>query len=391
MIDSYYTSPYLATRLVNHIKHLKFDNVIDFCIGDGELVRSAMKIWPNIKCYGTDISDTAIKEVKQKHPNWKLGKCDFLNKVSINRCQVIKRKKNGFDLVLLNPPFSCKGGTIHEVTLDNELFKVSTSMKFLAESIKFLSSKGCLLAIMPISVCYSQKDKKMWNYLVANYSLNILEIPNGNFFKNCSPSIVFISINIRNIINTKIVNRFSLDFSNYTIFRGKISVHDAKHNLNGLTFIHSTNLKNNSLENLSVKVETNTSIISGPAILLPRVGKPSSHKICLISGNSKYALSDCILAIQHTNYSEVKEMYNKLIENFDILKEQYKGTGAKFITVERLDQFLGLSHEISKEISIALPSGTLAKRAMQTLQPIFAKEPSIPSLNNTNRKTMQQK
>lgn len=383
MIDSYYTSPYLASKLVNHIKHLNFNNVADFCIGDGELIRAALTIWPNIECNGTDISDIAIKEVRQNHPTWQIGKCDFLNEASINRCNVIKRKKSGFDLILLNPPFSCKGGTIHEVTLDNETFKVSTAMKFLSESLKFLSNKGCLLAIMPISVCYSQKDKKIRNYLMVNYNLNIIDIPDGSFFKNCSPSIVFISINIKNTNHAISRKNVSLGFSNYRIFRGKLSVCDAKYKQKGLTFIHTTNLKNNNLENLNKKVGVNSSIISGPAILLPRVGKPSRQKYCLIPDNSLYAISDCILAIQLRNYSDAKKMYNKIIENFDTLKDQYKGTGAKFITVERLEKFLGVPIEKSEGIPIASLSGKLVKYTKQTMQPIFSKEPPIPSFNNS--------
>lgn len=348
MIDSYYTSPYLASKLINYIKQFSFDNVVDFCIGDGELIRSALSIWPNIKCFGTDISEKSLRVVKRKHPNWQLGKCDLLKEVSRNRCKIMKKKKKGFDLVLLNPPFSCKGGTVHDVNLANKTFKVSTAMKFLSESIKFLTENGCLLAIMPISICYSQKDRKLWNYLKEKYNLSILEIPNGNFFKNCNPSIVFISINIDRLPNKNSVKNVSLGFSKYTIFRGKISVYEANYKSNGIPFIHSTNLLKNKLENVSKRVVSKTSVINGPAVLIPRVGKPNPQKICFISNNSSYALSDCVIAIQLKSKSKTKKMYEKIINNWENFKELYKGTGANFITIERLDHFLGNSNGISK-------------------------------------------
>jgi methylase of polypeptide subunit release factors len=64
VVDSFYTPSDLASRLVNHVKIIKVKNVIDFCIGNGELIRAALKKWPDIKCYGTDISENAIKIVK---------------------------------------------------------------------------------------------------------------------------------------------------------------------------------------------------------------------------------------------------------------------------------------------------------------------------------------
>lgn len=151
MIDSYYTPIYLASRLVEYLKDKNFNNVVDFCIGDGELIRVALRRWPKIKCYGTDISNLALKQVIRNHPDWILSKCDFLSEYSRNRCKVFGLNKSGFDLILLNPPFSCIGGTVHNVTLNGISFKVSTAMKFLSESIKYLSLDGCILAIMPIT------------------------------------------------------------------------------------------------------------------------------------------------------------------------------------------------------------------------------------------------
>ena len=340
MVDSFYTPPDLAFRLVEYVKNKHFSNVVDFCIGEGELIRAALKIWPEIKCYGTDISEVAIKSVSEKHPDWVLSKCDLLDGESINDCSIIKKKHNGFDLILLNPPFSCIGGTIHKVDLDENAFYVSTSMIFLVESIKHLSKNGCLLAIMPISVCYSQKDRKIWEYLEMNYMLSILEIPNGNYFKNCSPSIVFISINLHHSSNPK-TKRFSLDLKNYSIFRGKVSMNSAIQHGNGCIFIHTTNIRNNELENLNLKVLNKLSEVTGPAVLIPRVGNPSKGKICVIRNFESYTLSDCVIAIKTNNVKNANKIFSLIIDNWQIFSSLYMGTGARFITIERLEFFLG--------------------------------------------------
>lgn len=74
-------------------------------------------------------------------------------------------------MILLNPPFTCKGSIIEHVNLGEQDFKVSTAMLFLMRALRFLSDNGGLYAIMPISIIYSEKDKQAWNYLKINIML----------------------------------------------------------------------------------------------------------------------------------------------------------------------------------------------------------------------------
>ena len=342
LIDSYYTPSDLAVRLIKHVKKTRIKSVIDFCIGDGELIRAALKKWPDINCFGTDISKKSIKSVKVNHPEWKLGVCDFLNVRSQRSCKILKSRNDGFDLILLNPPFSCIGGTIHDLEFDGNTYRVSTAMKFLAESIKHLSLNGSLYAILPISIAYSQKDQKLWNILVENYFLKILEVPNGNYFKNCSPSIIFVSINDRTKLGISIeFNNLSILTKNISLFRGKVSMNTIKHNRYGKYFIHSTNLRNNQIENLNYRVKNKLSEVIGPAILLPRVGTPNPSKICVISEGITYTLSDCVLAIKTKTMEEAIEIKTQILDNWVFFNNLYQGTGARYITLIRLESFFG--------------------------------------------------
>jgi hypothetical protein len=343
LIDSYYTPPDLASRLINHIRKKDISSVIDFCIGDGELIRAALKKWPSTKCFGTDISDAAVSNVKSLHPDWELDRCDFLDENSLDQSNIILNNKNGFDLILLNPPFSCIGGSIHNVRFKGEDFKSSTAMKFLVESIKYLSKTGCLYAIMPISIAYSQKDKKIWDFLVSDYNLSILEIPYGNHFKNCSPNIIFISLNddSKSLITTKL-KKISINGYSSSIFRGKVSMCDVRNDAGGRPLIHSTNLRNNKIEGLNLYVQNKLSELKGPAVLIPRVGNPNPNKICIIPKNKIYVLSDCVLGIKTKTLKDAKAVKSCLIENWNDMKDLYKGTGARYITLERLSDFLGI-------------------------------------------------
>lgn len=342
MKDTFYTSVDLAEILINHIGYKQINSVVDFCVGGGELLRAAKSKWNNVQCYGTDISDLAISSLKLLHPDWKIETCDFLSQESRDSAEVLKDKK--FDLILLNPPFTCKGSTIHKVVFDDKTFTVSTAMLFLVEAIKYLENEGEIFAILPISVAYSQKDKKIREYLTKNYGLSILEERDKQSFRKCTPNIILASINSKENLGYTYESKYlEIEMNGVSVFRGSVSMHEIqKYSVNGKPLIHSTNLLNNAITGLLHKVDLNRSEVTGPAVLLHRVGNPNIKKICIIPAGETYVLSDCVLAIKTITQNDSIKLRDLLFENWHNIKNLYKGTGAKYITIDRLESYLGL-------------------------------------------------
>lgn len=343
--DSYYTSTSLAERLVNYVADKSFSSVVDFCVGDGELLRAAQLVWKDIKCYGVDISQNVITNLRSSHPSWCVKVSDFTDSLSRKKCSVTNKKK--YDLILLNPPFTCKGSTVNKITLHGKEYKVSTAMMFIVEALQYMHDNSILLAILPVSCAYSQKDRKIWRTLVDNYQLKILEEIDKQSFKKCNPNIILVSINDKSNKEEKEEKKKStlnLKENNFTIFRGNLSVHECFGSSlkNGKPFVHTTNLINNSIQNVSKYSFSSKSEVSGPAVLISRVGNPSIKKICSISKKETYVISDCIIAIKTNNDNEADKLKQLLIDNWDSLKALYKGTAAKYITIERLYSFLGI-------------------------------------------------
>lgn len=158
-IDSYYTPAYLADRLVKFVGKRQVRNTIDFCVGDGNLLKAAARQLDDIELYGTDISYEALKNLAVDCPDFYLSYCDFRDDKSVASVSFLRNQQ--FDLILLNPPFTCKGSIIEHVNLDEKDFKVSTAMLFLMRSLRFLSDNGGLYAIMPISIIYSERINKL--------------------------------------------------------------------------------------------------------------------------------------------------------------------------------------------------------------------------------------
>ncbi len=378
MKDSHYTPDVLADRLLSYINLEIVKTIADFCVGNGALLKSAQKLKPSALYFGSDISKKAIRQLKKNYHNWQLSHCDFMNAKSRKNAKVFRQNSDGFDLILLNPPFSCKGGTNYEVNFEDNKYNVSTSMYFVVESLKYLSKNGVLLAILPNSVAYSQKDRLIWNKLVSDYQLNILEQPLINLFENCSPNVILVSINTNKTKNIyKYPNRLSHQINGVSLFRGKISMNTLNGSYQeGYLLIHSTNLRINSLVNLGYRTKNDLSKIVGPAVLIPRVGLPNPQKICTIAKGESYVLSDCVIGIKTNSIKDAKKLMKLILYDWDKFKELYKGTGAKYTTLERLGLFLNLNEP---QYTIPSLSGTLAKNIKSTLKPSFAKEPFAPA------------
>lgn len=341
--DSHYTPPSLADSLVSHIKKKNVKTVVDFCVGEGILLKAAKKKWSSAILYGNDISKKVIKLLKSNYPEWILENNDFLNVTAKNKSKFFNNK---FDIILLNPPFSCKGSRKMKVIFDDIEFSTSKAMAFFVESIKYLNKNGVLYAILPQSVAYSQKDEKIRNYLYEKYNLIIVKEINKQEFEKCSPNIIIAAVNDKSLsIKKDSFKKINTKINNLKILRGNMSMHNIITTKNkSVKLIHSTNIRNNKIENLKYKVKKENSKIVGPALLICRVGQPNSKKICIVPSKKEYVLSDCIIGIMTDNIKDCKKLKTMIIDNWSYFSNLYKGTGAKYVTLERVKYFLNLNY-----------------------------------------------
>lgn len=352
-IDSYYTSSELADELIDYHNTSTPIKIYDPCLGDGELLRAALRKWTKLKLFGSDISFEAINNTNKTHKDWNLKVYDFLND---NEVDNHLKEIGTMDMVLINPPFTCKGSTIRKVKVDGKEFTCSIAMNFIANSLKFLNKNGMMYCILPVSCCFSKKDLNIWSYLKDYRAGKILNIPNSRkLFKGCDTNVILVSIkgkieHITKIDLTKSDNDL-INIKVHSIFRGNLSVNDSikYESEEGYYFLHTTNLINNKLDNLNKKCLKKGSIITGPAILFPRVGSPSIKKIVKIKANETYIISDCIIGLK-VNINSLNSVYKEILSNWEIVKATYIGTGAKYTTIERLEKIFPLREILKSTI-----------------------------------------
>ena len=337
--DSYYTSDAFAEVLTGFIDFTKVHTVADVCVGGGNLLRAAQKRKGDLLCFGTDISSDVIDKLCVQHSDWILGTCDFLDTESRNKTFLCGRS---FDLILLNPPFTCKGSVIRVIFYKGEEFHVSTSMAFLVNVLQYIKPQGEIFAIMPISTIYSQKDRKIWSEICNDFRVVVHQESEHEFFGECAPNVVIISIR-RGETKGPIFNQPRLYVSmEIEVVRGTKNMHYMSQRAGDVQLIHTTSLQRNKIVE-DLHVSSDVWRVKGPGVLIPRVGLPKNDKICLMPSNKKCAISDCIILLRTKTVRESKLLKQLILDDWDNFSSLYKGTGAKYITIERVKNYFGIA------------------------------------------------
>jgi hypothetical protein len=113
-----------------------------------------------------------------------------------------------------------------------------------------------------------------------------------------------------------------------------------KHDDNKIKIVHSTSLTQNGVilnERNGIKI---SHTVTAPTVLIQRVGKIQKHKVAMYTGEDKISLSDCVFAIDVSSVEDGNRIINYIHGNFDLFLQEYTGTCAQFITIERLHNFL---------------------------------------------------
>lgn len=341
--DSFYTPTSLAEQLAGYVTANSVRSAIDFCVGDGDLLKAVAKRYEGVRLFGTDISEEAIDKLKGDCPEWELGVCDFKDDESVSNVQNLQDRT--FDLIMLNPPFTCKGSIVEHAVLDEREFRLSTAMLFLVRALKYLSEDGGLYAILPISCVYSDKDKAIWNYLKENYNACVLNESDKVYFtKKCSPNIALVYVGRYPMVGHEIVRQHPFRTLPVTsVVRGCYRMQNPAYSKSrkAIPLVHTTNIQQGKLVNLQRIIPGIQVTIDGYGVVIPRVCNPNPNKVALLDGKRTYALSDCVIVLRTASQEDAEQVRTVILENWQDFVALYKGTGAQYTTVARVKEAFG--------------------------------------------------
>lgn len=345
MTDKFYTEDNIASLLISKVP-LNFNPhlIADFAVGQGILLEKAKNKWSGSKFVANDLCLESIKAVQECNLNWNCTNFNFLDYDSIVGSE-LQLYLNRIDLILINPPFSQKDKKYKKWEGCSSEIKSGIALQFVYHSLKFLKENGVLLAILPEGCIYSKRDQEGINYLFEHYELEIIKINEKAKFINATPNIFILKI-INTPSKLKTYGKKNLTFTDnltrFNIFRGKFQIHNkiSALNENGYPLIHTTNLRNSKLIYNKSELVDSRHVISGPAILIPRVGNFDKKKVCYLPQETKVVISDCLFAIHCNSREQANVLKKNLLNNWDDFKSIYGGTGAVYTTLEKLNDFI---------------------------------------------------
>lgn len=365
-VDCIYSPPELAAKMISKAEDGTSPAIIaDFTAGDGQLLKAAHEKWPQSSIVATDINKSSVALMRRTEPDWHVGLCDFLSITSRNRSGILPEIKGKVSLVLLNPPFSCRGNASVIVNFNGTEIRCGVALAFVLISITFLSSDGQLIAVLPAGCLQSQKDAEAWEAVRKICHVKVVGKNGHRTFFGWSPKTVIVRLKMRPAGN-KSRRRINISRNNghqvrrpkiaVSVFRGKISMPELNGNKAKETapLVHSTELEKNGVNLSRRRVDAKLKSICGPAVLIQRVGRPDVSKILPYFDETPIILSDCVIALKCGTLDEARVVKTTMVENWEKIERMYGGTCARYITVDSLCELLhsfGFEATVDKGVS----------------------------------------
>lgn len=348
MLDRYDTPPEIAAEMVSVVGGDLFGPIADFSVGTGSLLRAAKGKWPSAEVIGIDIDRAVLTELRRQFPNWHLGRADFLHAASRRGCRALQGRKGAVGLVLLNPPFSCRGGQRWKVEIFGQEVRCGTALAFVLESINYLHPSGHVVAILPAGVFGNEKDRKAWKILRRCFEVTKCGVYGREAFPGS-----FVRTAVVHLRQVEVLENFGRPPSGFVetngmrginvgVLRGGQQMHCAAFSYNGtgVSLVHSTDLRNGEIATGLRRVEDFAWAVKGPGVLIPRVGEPRKDKVAVLRAGECIVLSDCVIALLCRTQEEALGVRDRLVGAWPSVAECYSGTCARFITLGALQVLL---------------------------------------------------
>jgi hypothetical protein len=347
-MDRIYTPQPLAAEMVEHVRLKRPATVADFAAGDGELLRAARHRWAESTFIATDVNPASVALLRRNEPSWHVGQCDFLSHASRARCRALADLMGRVSLALLNPPFTCRGGSRWDTQLNGQDVRSGLAMAFVISSIPYLAPGGEMVAVLPAGCLWNERDQQAWDLLREFGQVDVLAENGHNTFPGCSPRTVVIRFTngpaAAPAYHPSILERDPSGAHDLTVevIRGRVSMFELNGNHAEVMrpLVHSTELEEGGLNLTRRKADGIYRSVSGPSVLLPRVGRPNKLKIHTYQGRRKIVISDCVIALKCKTGEEAEVVRTTLLENWDEVERHYVGTGARHLTVGVISRLL---------------------------------------------------
>lgn len=344
--DAHFTPDWLASVLVSHVTTRDVRAVLDLAAGNGALLAMARRRWPQAKLIGFDKHAPSVTQLERQ-----FGRAIAAVRAnSIARCgaDALKRleaNKRRPDLVLLNPPFSIRGGSTFRVCAQSAgTLPASLAGAFFAIACQAVRVGGSVCAVMPRSFVRSEKDRALRKWLLTFGAMDVLDIVRPRAFSGVVANTIIVRFRRLRKGGAPTLRGVTSQISkDRSILRGNVRVAEVTAS-DGLLarWIHTTHLRDGTAAHAIARVPTRARRFRGPCVLLPRVGNSPASKVVAYTSSLEFVASDCIIVVDCRTRSAAIALAAAIrahwINGGDT---ELEGTGAKYLTLSQAQQLVG--------------------------------------------------
>lgn len=352
-VDRYDTPEWMAERLLHMADAWTVNSVVDPSAGAGALARCASARFRASAIGCVDIDESVVRALRAEHPDWIVDRGDATSSTSLRQTAVFAALgSDGVDLLVMNPPFSERGRRKHHVEFKGRALSCSTAMLHVLVAIDTLCPKRGLLAILPESAAHSELDSDARASLAELGAVTIQPVAGNSAFGGVRAAVCFLSVDLHPMPGHSAVahEQARADRRGYvSLIRGTLPMFQAlpatAESVNHGRVLHSTSLSATRwdawrADALVPIAPLSSGTVRGQALLLPRVGLPRSERIFVRQIDERVRLSDCVIAVQAESSKTLERLHEQIQRDFSDFTQLYCGTGARYVTVRRLSDFL---------------------------------------------------
>lgn len=333
--DLYYTPEPIALRLAQAITLTSVRGLVDSNCGSGRLLHAAAERFPRAHCLGIDANGSVLSHLAGSRPEWRLVVGDSLDPLAWEVYPPF-----AVDVAVLNPPFSMRHTRGLVTQFGRKTLRTSTSMAHVLSVVRNVQPVE-IAAIIPESWLYSDLDSDARIALALNYDCEVLESLSRSTFSGAKANSLIVRLQRRRRFGLSNSTEVDRALTRFRLVRGGLPVFESCDKRGGTPYLHSTDLSTfGSLNSLRQVSPISRGLVSGKAILFPRVGRPTVRSVRLVNLKSEVQLSDCVMAIAANRSAELTALYHRIMNEWVSFQGLFTGTGARFTTVSRVRSWI---------------------------------------------------
>lgn len=343
-LDCYYTPERVARHVLEQASLQRVPEICaDSTCGSGRLLQAANDVFGYVQCVGIDRDRYAIAKLRRINPKWILAVGDLLN--ARLRKSFVSIIPENVDLLILNPPFSLGNRKSVEIAYEGQKLRGSVAMAHLLRSFELFAPRDGAIAIVPESLLYSETDADAREVLGGRYCLQKIADLQSSTFRGARAHASAVQISPNSQRGSKKEDARGYGYVIRTcVVRGGLQVHAMNESEFGTPFVHSVDIRRLvEQQDVSRLRRASNSVkgrVDGWMVLVPRVGMPEKELVRPVEIPQIVQLSDCVIALQCTSKATAAKLATRIKESWEDFRGIYRGTGARYVTMLRLKEWL---------------------------------------------------